>query len=82
MRFAAVRDEPFRAIRSMSEGYQCCICAMGVEHPELVELSLSQAGEEGSQQVWAHCACLRKVIHRTVPLLCAEREMPDHRSGR
>jgi hypothetical protein len=64
-----------------SQAYQCCICGRQVAAETAVELRLPSATQGGSQQIWAHGRCLRRVVHSSVPLRFTESDDRGEHSG-
>ncbi len=50
-------------------GYQCCFCGKHVEHGGIEPIQLTVVLENDAEQnLYCHAACLRKVLHPSVPL--------------
>ncbi len=45
-----------------------------LEELEAIELSLSSTHRMGNHQIWTRLACLRRVLHRSMPLIFEDDE--------
>jgi hypothetical protein len=60
---------PLMANSSKQTGFQCCFCGQTIAErgPDPVTLNIPLDGG-GTQQLPCHAACLRRVLHPSVPL--------------
>jgi len=49
--------------------FVCCFCGDSVEHDAVATLTLSlRDADDGCQTLYAHNACLSRVVHSSLPL--------------
>jgi hypothetical protein len=49
-------------------GFQCCICGKAIHEPHALSVAITLPSG-GSQELFAHGACLSKALHPSVPFL-------------
>lgn len=50
------------------QSVMCCFCGESLAHKDSVEITISMSNSEEAQGLFSHGKCLKKVLHKEVPI--------------